>query len=58
VVLLPAQLSRLAELFSDAAVGISQEGSVVSATDGNKKVVLNADGEPLTNHIQETYPKC
>jgi len=59
VVLLPAQLNRLAELFPDgAAVGISQDGSVISAFNGTQKVVLDAQGDPLTNSTQETYPKC
>jgi len=49
VVLLPAQLNRLAELFSDVdgAVKIFQDGSVVTATNGQKSVVLNAKGEEV-----------
>lgn len=59
VVLLPAQLNRLAELFTDGhAVAISQDGSVVSASNGTQKVVLNAKGDPLVESNQETYPKC
>jgi hypothetical protein len=59
VVLLPSQLSRLAEQFPDGgAVAISQNGSVTSAFNGEKKVVLNAEGKSLTNSTQETYPKC
>ena len=59
VVLLPAQLSRLAELFPDGgAIAISQDGSVVSAFNGTSKFVLDAEGKPLFNHTQETYPKC
>jgi hypothetical protein len=59
VVLLPSQLVHLAEEFpTGGAVGISQDGSVVSAFNGTKKVVLNAKGDPLTDSNQETYPKC
>jgi len=59
VVLLPSQLSCLAEQFPDgAAVGISQNGSVVSAFNGTTKVVLNAEGDPLIESLQETYPQC
>lgn len=59
VVLLPPQLSRLAEEFPEGgAVAISQNGSVISAFDGEKKVVLNAQGDPLGHSTQETYPKC
>jgi len=48
VVLLPAQLNRLAELFPEnGAVKIFQDGSVITATDGIKSVVLNAQGEEV-----------
>lgn len=59
MVLLPAQLNRLAELFPEGgAVAISQDGSVVSATNGESKFVLDAKGHPLFNSTQETFPKC
>lgn len=49
VTLLPAQLSRLAELFREnGAVKIFQDGSVVTANNGKTGVVLNAQGEDVS----------
>lgn len=57
--LLPAQLSRLAELFPDGgAVAIFQHGSVIEASNGIKSVTLNAEGKLLDDPNQEKLPLC
>lgn len=59
VALLPAQLSRLAELFPEGgAVGISQEGSAIHAYNGSMSVTLNAQGKRLDDNNQEKFPLC
>lgn len=59
VTLLPAQLGRLAELFPDGSpVNISVKYSVIVATNGHTIVMLNAEGHPIENPDQETFPLC
>ena len=59
VTLLPSQLGRLAELYQDGgAVAISQNGSTVTAHNGELRVQLNAAGECLDNPDQEQFPLC
>lgn len=59
VTLLPAQLGRLAKLFPDGgAVGISQNGSTVLASNGINSVKLDAQGDRLDKTDQETFPLC
>lgn len=59
VTLLPAQLGRLAELFSEGgAVGISQNGSTVQANNGKMDVTLNARGDLRYPPEQEKLPPC
>lgn len=62
VILLPAQLGRLAELYPDGgAVDISQTGSVISAHNGTMSVKLDAQGHKLDDPKhpnQETLPLC
>jgi hypothetical protein len=48
VVLLPAQLDRLATVFPEGgAVKIFQSGSVVTASNGDKQVILDGQGKIL-----------
>lgn len=48
VTLLPAQLCRLAKLFPEGgAVGISQNGSTVLASNGVDSVKLDAQGDRI-----------
>ena len=48
VALLPAQLSRLAEVFPEGgAVRITQDGSTVTAFNGEIGVTLNAKGRSI-----------
>lgn len=60
VTLLPTQLSCLAEHFTDddKAVGVSQYGSVIYATNGVKQVVIDAKGTSPDNPNQESLPLC
>jgi hypothetical protein len=58
VTLLPAQLGRLAKLYSEGgAVRISQKGSTITAFNGTDGVTLNSAGHKIThNPDQETFP--
>lgn len=59
VTLLPVQLGRLAELYpTGGAVRVSQDGSTLTAYNGDKTVKLNANGDRIDNPDQEQFPLC
>lgn len=57
--LFPTQLSRLASEYQEGgAVVLTQDGSTVTAFNGEKTVRLNAQGDVLNNPNQESLPLC